>query len=62
MSDSWGSVSSERKLFEREYWNRHLSSGDLSVQDIVNLRNGDSYDDEHIADCWHFFQLGHDNG
>lgn len=48
-----------RDKFECEYVRRHMANEPYlqSKLDIENLRNGDTYDDEHLRDCWYFFNL-----
>ncbi len=44
-----------RNTFEQIYAERHNIE---DIQSLVNLRNGESYDDEHLDDCWFYFKAG----
>jgi len=40
----------EREKFEREYVAQHMSAD--ALRSVESLRNGDTYDDEHIAESF----------
>lgn len=42
-----------REIFERCYAKTHMSiESDENLCSIANLRNGETYDDEHLAGSW----------
>lgn len=42
-----------REIFERCYAKTHMGSeSDENIDSIASLRNGETYDDEHLAGSW----------
>lgn len=42
-----------REIFERCYAKTHMGSeAEENLDSITNLRNGETYDDEHLAGSW----------
>jgi hypothetical protein len=46
-----------RDKFERVYAIRHMSGTDEDIQSIRNLRDGSSYSDQHLEDCWYMWRI-----